>query len=481
MRPACFTALFAFATAMTACGARSDLSTDLVGGRSTASGSGGSSTTSGSGGSAGGSMGGLCWWSRSFGGPGLDWLQDGAVSASGAMALTGTLSGPVDLGGVSISGPEATSFFVASLAPEGMTSWGMRLGGVAADGPFASPIPDTVTGNVVFVGYGFFPLDFGGGPITHNPFLAELTAAGAHLLSEPLIPASPAGTSFQVHDVVMLADGRIRALITANGPLVFGDTTLLTGPADASASVLLAFDAAGMPVTATAFGAGILERGHLAVGENGVAVAGGPVGAASTPTLMAIAKDGAPLFTWTLVCDDPMTCNISGIGVDGAGNVIATGEIRGVTDLGGGPVGAPNEYSVFVVSLDPGGAHRWSRVFTEMGATVPVGTARRGPLAMSAAGDIVIAGQLSGTTDLGTGPVTSNGETDAFVVSLSGDGTLRWARAFGGAGAESTRSITVDAAGRVRVAGMFRGSFDLGCGPLSSKGDWDIFVAALLP
>src|SRR6185295_4406524 len=40
---------------------------------------------------------GLCWWSRSFGGPGIDWLQSAAASASGAMVITGTFSGPVDL------------------------------------------------------------------------------------------------------------------------------------------------------------------------------------------------------------------------------------------------------------------------------------------------------------------------------------------------------------------------------------------------
>ncbi|APR83552.1 Tryptophan synthase alpha chain [Minicystis rosea] len=540
MHRACSTAFLALAIMMGACGARSDLSASSVGGS-------GSASTSSAGGSAGacapgetrscydgppstegvgvcrsglsvcvadgsgfgpctgqvlpgmddcitpededcdGSPAaclGLCWWSRSFGGPGIDWVQDAAASASGAMVLTGTVSGPVDFGGTTIAGAESTSFFAASLTPDGATAWGKRLGGVEGDGLFASPIPATLSGNVVFAGYGFFPLDFGGGPVASPYLLAELTEGGAHVFSGPLGAAIPAGASLQIHDVVILADGSIRALVTANSPLVFGDAAISAGPGDASKSVVLAFDAAGAPVTAWSTGAGIITRGHLAVSESGVTVTVGPIGAASTPTLTALAPSGAPLFTWSVLCDEPALCNISGVGVgvDGAGNVFATGEIVGVADLGGGPVGAPDAYSVFVTALDPSGGHRWDRVFIENNATVPEGTARRGPLALSPSGDIVVAGQFSGTTDFGMGPVTSNGETDVFVVSLSfDDGALRWARTFGGADAETIRAIAVDDAGRVRIAGIFQGSFDAGCGPLQSKGDWDVFAAALLP
>ncbi|MFT3772535.1 MAG: hypothetical protein QM820_44645 [Minicystis sp.] len=424
---------------------------------------------------------GLCWWSRSFGGPGLDWVQGGATSAAGNMALTGTVSGPVDLGGVTITGSESTSFFAASLTPDGATAWGKRLGGVEATGTFASPIPATNASDIALAGYGFYPLDFGGGPITSPYLLAKLTAGGAHVFSGPLAPATPTGASLQIHDDVLLADGRIRVLVTASSPLVFGDTMIPAGPGDASISVVLAFDAAGVPVTAFPTGPGIITRGHLAVGKSGVTVATGPVGATSTPILTALTPDGATFFVWSLLSDDPAACSISGVAVDDTGNVIVTGEILGVADLGGGPVGAPGEYSVFVTSLDPDGDHRWDRVFTEKNATVPQGTARRGPLALSSSGDVLMGGQFSGTTDLGMGPVTSQGETDAFVVSLSPEGQLRWARTFGGAEAESIRSIGVDAAGRVRIAGIFKGSFDVGCGPLVSQGDYDVFAAALLP
>jgi hypothetical protein len=529
-------ALLALAVAMASCGARSDLSTAAagVGGSASTSGSGagvpcapgevrscydgppgtagvgvcrpGLSTCAADGSGFGACVGqtlpgtddcatpededcdgtpasclGRCWWSRSFGGPGIDWLQNAAGSASGALTFTGTVLGSVDLGGVTIAGSTTTSFFVASLAPDGATAWGKRLGGVEAEGAFASPIPATVTGNVVLAGYGFYPLDFGGGPIASSYLLAELTADGAHAFSGPLAPATP-GASLQVHDVVLLGDGRIRVLVTTNGPLVFGDTTIAAGPGDAGQSAVLAFDAAGVPVTAWAAGAGILTRGHLAVSESGSFVVAGPTGASSAPTLTAFAPDGAPLFTRTVLCDDPGTCNLSGVAFDGAGHVVAAGELLGVADLGGGPVGAAGEYSTFVTSLDPGGAHRWDHVATEKNAMVAPGTARRGPLALSPSGDdIVMAGQFAGTTDLGMGPVTSNGETDIFVVSLSPEGALRWARTFGGAEASSVRAASVDAAGRVRVAGIFGGSLDAGCGPMVSKGDWDVFAAALLP
>ena len=74
-------------------------------------------------------------------------------------------------------------------------------------------------------------------------------------------------------------------------------------------------------------------------------------------------------------------------------------------------------------------------------------------------------------------PATSG--YDFFVAKYSGlDGSYRWARRFGSAGNDVySYAIAVDNLGDVVVIGKFFGTVDFGRGPLTSAGDWDIFVA----
>jgi hypothetical protein len=80
-----------------------------------------------------------------------------------------------------------------------------------------------------------------------------------------------------------------------------------------------------------------------------------------------------------------------------------------------------------------------------------------------------------------TGPdLTSNGESDAYVIKLaSSTGDVVWARRFGGTLGDSAFSVVVDGANNVYVSGAFKGTVDFGGGPLTSTGSTAIFVLKL--
>lgn len=67
-----------------------------------------------------------------------------------------------------------------------------------------------------------------------------------------------------------------------------------------------------------------------------------------------------------------------------------------------------------------------------------------------------------------SGPLTSAGAEDLFVVKTAPDGAVLWSRAFGGTASDYAYDVTVDAAGRVFVTGTFQGSWNAGGFALST-------------
>jgi hypothetical protein len=105
---------------------------------------------------------------------------------------------------------------------------------------------------------------------------------------------------------------------------------------------------------------------------------------------------------------------------------------------------------------------------------------------LDGAGDILVTGLFHGTVDVGGEHWSSAGLADAFLMKLSGrDGSLKWARPFGGAGDDVGRGLAVDGTGTVYLSGHFAsavtgeaGAVDFGTGAVTSAGDSDGFLAA---
>ncbi len=101
-------------------------------------------------------------------------------------------------------------------------------------------------------------------------------------------------------------------------------------------------------------------------------------------------------------------------------------------------------------------------------------------VAVDAAGNAVIVGEMEGTVDFGGGPLASAGSSDLVVAKLDGaTGALLWAKHFGNASLQAAQAVAVDANGGVLLTGYFQGSVNFGGGALASAGGADIFVAKL--
>jgi len=121
------------------------------------------------------------------------------------------------------------------------------------------------------------------------------------------------------------------------------------------------------------------------------------------------------------------------------------------------------------------GTHVWSRRFGDTGSQL--GNA----IAVDANGNVVVAGQFSGTLDFGGGvSLTSGTGGAAFVAKLDPTGVVVWAHRFGGSAAHA---VAVDGSGNVVVSGDFFGAIDFGDGSAAqaSAGLSDVFVAKLDP
>lgn len=101
--------------------------------------------------------------------------------------------------------------------------------------------------------------------------------------------------------------------------------------------------------------------------------------------------------------------------------------------------------------------------------------------AVDPSGAIVVAGAFRGTLDLGTGPLASAGEGDILVAKLAGDGATVWSKRFGDAMDQAPVSVATDGGGNVIVAGFAHGTVDFGGGPLATAAAGEGFLVKLDP
>lgn len=89
-------------------------------------------------------------------------------------------------------------------------------------------------------------------------------------------------------------------------------------------------------------------------------------------------------------------------------------------------------------------------------------------VASDANGGVIVVGPFTGTVQIGTETLTSNGIADAFIVKLSrSDGGVIWAKHFGGTEQTIGTAVDVDVSGAIYVGGYFSGDVDFGGGALS--------------
>jgi hypothetical protein len=182
--------------------------------------------------------------------------------------------------------------------------------------------------------------------------------------------------------------------------------------------------------------------------------------------VLVLDSDGAVARTDVLAAESQSTLNDLAVGSDGAMTLV--GSFYEVMDLDPGPsaylVTSAGSSDGFVARLDALGSFEWGGRLggPESDSVLEVTT---DPL-----GSTYVAGVFQGTSDLDLDaasemPHTAIGNSDAFVLALSGVGSTEWVRTARGPGYEVVRAIAGDPAGGVYVAGSIssgsQASFDV--------------------
>ena len=165
-----------------------------------------------------------------------------------------------------------------------------------------------------------------------------------------------------------------------------------------------------------------------------------------------------------------------GVAVDSADNIIVTGTfglnqvVTGV-NLGGGLLSGLGGQNIFVAKYSSAGAYVWAKSFG--GPFSNYGYA----IAVDGNDDIFVGGNFyAGPIDFGGGALYGTA-TDVFLLKLNSAGAYVWAKSYGGVGEQNLRSLAVDRAGGVIVAGYYAGTANFGAGPVTSRGSAAGFLA----
>ena len=322
------------------------------------------------------------------------------------------------------NGAEVDASPSSDAAPQpGDVSWAMRAGSVREDSARAVA---ALAGGGLAVGGGFGLIaDFGAGTVLsegdRDAFVAAYDDAGeltwVQTFGGYILDIA------RVHGVASAAADELAIAGWFWGSLPIGEELLESaGSADAFVARL---GAAGSPVWARSFGAGQID-------------------------------------------------NLTGVGLDSDGAVVAAGYFEGVVDFGDGDgdVTASAADAVVVKYAGADGAPLWATAFGGSDNDYVWDVA-------IAAGDAVaVAGTFAFQVDFGCEVITDNGLADAFVMVLDGQsGACSWVRRIGSGQVDQAFAVAADSSGDVVVAGTFQGTADFGGVELTAGGSPSMFVA----
>src|SRR5262249_11436570 len=142
--------------------------------------------------------------------------------------------------------------------------------------------------------------------------------------------------------------------------------------------------------------------------------------------------------------------------------------------LGSTPLQGDIDGTMFLAQLDAAGAVQWAKTFDTVASS----------MALDPAGNLLLSGAYDKPVDFGGGPLVPFApfQNDVYVAKLDSSGGHIWSKGFPTDGNQYSNGIASDPAGNVFVCGAFDSAgADFGTGPLSSHGADDAFVLELSP
>lgn len=389
-------------------------------------------------------------WSRTFGGgSGVDRGIAVAVASDGSVFATGSFHGTVDLAAdpkmpgtdVHVAEMGTADAWVVRLTQDGKFVWARTFGGPGGDEE-GRGIAVAGDGSVVVTGLFHDGADFDPG-------------AGADKR------ASAGGADGFV--LRLGGDGRFVSVSTFGGTGEDRGTGVAAGGGDGSTLVTGWFDGTADFAGDKRTSAGLTDA-----------------------FAARFAADGS--LAWLRSWGGPGADTAQAVSVAMGGSVFVAGSFAGSADLDPGP-GAETHDSAgrqdaYVLRMGGDGSFAWARTFGGVDDEQAAG------VAAGILGDVFLLGRFKGRVDFDPGASADAFDSlgnfpDVFVTGLGGDGEYRWTRAFDADFEDLGQGLAQLSDASVVFTGWFETSVDFDPGPridnLVSQGDWDVFVARLVP
>jgi hypothetical protein len=178
---------------------------------------------------------------------------------------------------------------------------------------------------------------------------------------------------------------------------------------------------------------------------------------------------------WVQTFASPGAVKVDAIAIDPNGNTIAGGQfIRDltcsqVTLTNRGPVGTAD---AFLAKLDPDGNLLW---MTQFGANIY--DTLKG-IAVDSSGRIYATGSFMNTAQWGDTTLTSYGNSDIYLTSLTPEGGVEWATQAGGASVDLASALALSPNGNLILSGSVAGDVDFDDIQLTNALNSQVVVAA---
>lgn len=411
-------------------------------------------------------------WSKSFGGMGEDIVTAVAVDPiSGDVIATGYFANMIDLGGGPMASTGSNDIFLVRMSADGEHRWSKRFGD--ADSQTPRDIAVDSTGAIYIVGEMYGSIDFGDGkPLTSkgssDAFAAKFDGDGKMLWGRLFGDAlSQEATSVAITPTnQVIVAGNFSGFIQLMG---------MELPSNGTDVFVLKLDSSGFDVAAKKYGSAKTDQlADVATDSKGaIFVTGQYDDIADFGTLGMFPNAGdSDAFVlklnpdlseaWVRTYGDMQFQRGGTVTTSTKDDVFVMGDFVGTMTMGDGSMLTSidtNQRSVFVMSLNTDGAHRWAKN-TGNGTTF---FARQMVVSDPSSQAIVAVGFYDGTFDFGGGPIMAD-VVDAFAVKMAWDGTYISSKRFGGPKLDGFFNAAVSPQGDIFVCGLHQGPADFGGG-----------------
>lgn len=360
-------------------------------------------------------------WQKHFGGPGGQLARHIALGDNHVLAVTGSYTQGIDLGGGALNSKGAQDIFVATYTESGTHRWSKSFGAGGRDEGLSVAIDRH---GAVYVLVSFEDeVDFGGGPLksagSTDVALVKLTTVGKLVWA---LRFGGAGGDV-ASKVTVGADDNVYVVGEFSGEAMVGDTKLTS--------------AGGTDVMFASF----TRAGKL---------------------------------RWAKSLGGPGDDGTTAVGVDAAGHVYVGGYFEDEVDFGGKKaLAVVGTSDAFLASFEESGDFRWAKSFGANGRDLVLDLAARGDR-------VVVTGQLANEATI-DGTVLAAKNFDGFVARFDTDGKIDWGTVFGGDGGDQGQSVAIAEDGSIVVGGSLFAGTAFGSKPVGTKGVSQPFVAVLEP